>query len=90
MPIQLYKVRGAQLDVYVQQEARKYVDERALREKKTRSVIVNTILMEMRARDLKNSAKNIGITDVNKTIGSQSDENTNQSPQTIKEGVKNE
>ena len=82
--------KGEAISVYIRKEAREYLEEQSKKETRSVSFIVNRILVDLRKKDLENKANSIGTTGANKTIGSQSDENTNQSPQTIKEGVKNE
>jgi glutamyl-tRNA reductase len=48
----IYSERGVQLDVYVQKEAKDYLDRIAQREGTSMSIAINTLLMKLRQKEL--------------------------------------
>ena len=74
---------GVNMNIYVQSEARDYLEERAKREERSMSFIVNRILMNLRQKDLENKANRTGTTGIVKKFGTECDQN-------IKEVVENE
>jgi hypothetical protein len=74
---------GVNMNIYVQSEARDYLEERAKREERSMSFIVNRILMNLRQKDLGNKANGTGTTSAIGKIGTECEQN-------IKEVVKNE